>query len=71
VYSDIKNDFPSSTIDSLVIIGGDLIIDSDVLEPMIQKNPKGIIVLKNDAGIGGNIIVTNVVKKIESSIFTE
>ncbi len=71
IYSDIKNDFPSSTIDSLIIIGGDLIVDGDILEPIVHKNPKGIIILKNDAGIGGNVIVTNVVKKVESSIFTE
>ncbi len=27
----IKTDFPSSTVDSLIIIGGDLIIDEDIL----------------------------------------
>jgi hypothetical protein len=72
-YSAIRTStsFPSDTIDSLIVIGGDLIIDADVLEPVVRKNPKGIIVLKNEAGVGGNIIVTNAVKKIESSIFTE
>ncbi len=73
VYSTIRasTSFPNDSIDSLIIIGGDLIIDSNVLEPVVKKNPKGIIVLKNEAGVGGNIIVTNSVKIIESSIFTE
>jgi membrane protein implicated in regulation of membrane protease activity len=33
--------------------------------------PKGIIVLKNDTGKGGNIVVQKTVKKIDSSIFAE
>jgi hypothetical protein len=70
-YSSIPTSFPSDSVDSLIIVGGDLIIDMDILEPLVKKNPKGIIVLKNDAGVGGNIIVTGSVKKIESSVFTE
>ena len=70
-YSTIPTSFPTDSIDSLIVIGGDLIIDRDIYEPVVKKNPKGIIVLKNEAWAGGNIIVTNAVKKIESSIFTE
>jgi hypothetical protein len=70
-YSDIKNDFPTDTIDSLIIIGWDLMIDKDILEPLIKKNSKWIIVIKNEAGDGGNIYISDSVKNIESSIFTE
>ncbi len=62
-------EFPTSNTDSLILIGGDLIIDADIINTYTKA--KGIIVLKNEAWVGGNIIVTNTVKKIESSIFTE
>lgn len=68
-YSDIHWNFHLSTIQSLIIVGGDLIIDWDILNTWTL--PKGIIVIKNDKWIGGNIIITNTVKNIESSIFTE
>ena len=67
-YSSIKFDFPTTSVDSLIIIGGDIIIDADIL-PSLQA--KGIIVLKNDKWVGGNIIVTKAVKTIESSLFAE
>lgn len=60
--------FPSSA-DSLIIIGGDLIIDTDIINS--SNLPKGIIVLKNEAWVGGNIIIRKDVKKIYSSIFAE
>lgn len=68
-YTDIDSDFPSVSVDSIIVIGGDIIIDSDIINT--TPKPKGIIVLKNAAGLGGNIVITNNVKKIESSIFTE
>ena len=70
-YSDISSDFPSASVDSVIVVGGDIIIDTDIINNSIPSKPKGIIVLKNDSGLGGNIIVNNNVKKIESSIFTE
>ncbi len=70
VYSNISTTFPSSSVDSLIIIWGDLIIDRDILDTTWSL-PKGIIILKNEDWIGGNIIVQNTVKKIESSIFTQ
>lgn len=69
-YSDIQLDFPTNSIDSLVIIGGDLIIDRDMMNTAMIK-PKGIIVMKDGVGKGGNIIVQRSVKKIQASIFTE
>jgi hypothetical protein len=69
VYSGIKNDFPSNTVDSLIIIGGDLIVDGDINNS--TNIPKGIIVMKDTAGSGGNIVVQGSVKKIQASIFTE
>jgi hypothetical protein len=64
-YND-PSDLPSS-MDTLVIVGGDLIIDIDIL----STRPRGIIVLKNSKWLGGNIIITKNVKKIESSIIIE
>jgi hypothetical protein len=68
-YTDIVSDFPSGSVDSIIVIGGDIIIGTGVINN--TSKPKGIIVLKNAAGLGGNIVITNNVKKIESSIFTE
>jgi hypothetical protein len=45
-YSDIRLDFPTSSVDSVIIVGGDLIIDADMLNG--GSLPKGVIVLKND-----------------------
>lgn len=61
--------FPSSTIDSLIIVGANLVIDRDLFNATTR--PKGIIVLKNDRGLGGNIIVNGSVKNIQSSLFSE
>jgi hypothetical protein len=69
-YSDIQLDFPSSSIDSLIIIGGDLIIDTD-LKSTDTIHPKGIIVMKDESGKGGNVVVQENVKKIQASIFAE
>jgi hypothetical protein len=69
-YSDIQFDFPTDSIDSLVIIGGDLIIDQDVMSTNMIK-PKWIIVMKNEVWKGGNIMVQKNTKKIQASIFTE
>lgn len=45
-YSDIKLDFPTTSVDSVIIVGGDFIIDIDMLN--MSSIPKGVIVLKND-----------------------
>lgn len=63
--------YPSNSVDSLVIIGWDILIDTDIIEPVWGKNPKGIIALKNDNWVGGNIYISPDVKVIESSIFAE
>lgn len=63
---------PTPTVQSLIIIGYDLIIDADIINTdIIAKKPKGIIVLKNKNGKGGNIIITNAVKNIQSSLVAE
>jgi hypothetical protein len=67
-YSDLALDFPGNT-DSLIIIWGDLIINNDIWNT--SSKPKGIIVIKNEAGDGGNIYISGSVKRIQSSIFTE
>lgn len=67
-YSAIDTTFPSNT-DSLILIWGDLIIDRDILNT--SSKPKGIIVIKNEAGDGGNVYISGSVTRIQSSIFTE
>lgn len=42
----IVSDFPTNSVDSLIIIGGDLIIDANMINA--SNKAKGIIVLKND-----------------------
>lgn len=69
-YSDVQLDFPTNNVDSLIIIGGNLIIDRDIISTTMIK-PKGIMVMKDEIGRGGNIIVQRSVKKIQASLFTE
>lgn len=69
--SSIDTSFPTSTIDSLILIWWDIVIDEDLKEPLLKKYPKGVIVLKNEKGVGGNIYITPAVKVIESSLFAE
>jgi hypothetical protein len=46
-YSNIPTIFPTPGTDSLILIGGDLIIDADIINTYAKA--KGIIVLKNEA----------------------
>lgn len=56
-------------IRSLIVVGWDLYIDQNFLSN--QNNPKWIIVLKNDSGIGGNVYIDGSVQRIDATIFTE
>lgn len=68
-YSDIKLDYTNSTLSSVIIVGGDMLIDEDILNS--TSNAKWVILLKNAAGIGGNVFIKDSVKNIQSSIFSE
>lgn len=73
-YSDVSSfpsSFPSSSVDSLILIWWDIVIDNNIIEPLIKKYPKGIVVLKNEKWIGWNIYISPDVKVIESSLFAE
>ena len=58
-------------IKSLMIIWGDLIIDSDIERDPSVDNPRTIIVLKDDSGSGGNVYINGNVKNIYTSIIAE
>ena len=45
-YNNIHNSFESPNINSLIIIGGDLIIDADVIQTIGKT--RGILVLQNE-----------------------
>lgn len=66
----LESQFESSSIQSLIIIWGDLYIHSDITGGSTTL-PKGIIVLKNDAGKGGSIYINQNVKQLKTSIFAE
>lgn len=68
-YSSIKSIYTLATTRSLVIVGGDLYIDEDILNSTWYS--KWIIVLKNENNIGGNIYVHRDVKHIQATIFAE
>lgn len=55
-------------IRSLIVVGGDLYINKDFIG---TNTPKGIIVLKNENGVGGNVYVDEDVTNISASIFAE
>lgn len=69
--SSIASQFPSSSIDSLILVWWDILIGTGIYESYPKKYPKGIIVLKNEKGVGWNIYIAPDVKIIESSLFAE
>lgn len=68
-YSDIKLDYMNSSLSSVIIVGGDMFIDEDILNS--TSNAKWVILLKNATGVGGNVFIKDSVKHIQSSIFSE
>lgn len=68
-YSDIKNSFDFDLSRSLIVIGADVYIDTDVIN--ILSQPRAIIAIKNDKGEWWNIYIDGSVKKIESILFSE
>ncbi len=68
-YSDIKNSFDFDLSRSLIVIGADVYIDTDVIN--ILSQPRAIIAIKNDKGEWWNIYINGSVKKIESILFSE
>ncbi len=55
---------------SLIVVGGDIYIDTGVVLPANTPS-HAIIALKNDAGIGGNIYIRGDVTKVQSSLLSE
>jgi hypothetical protein len=67
-YSSIKSSFPTFSVDSIIVIGGDIIIDDDITT---VNTAKWMIALKNSQDIGWNIVITKNVKIIKSSMIAE
>ncbi len=70
VYSTIAPTVASSDTKSIITVGADIYIDTDVL---FTSNliPRAIIALKNESGAGGNIYIKGDVRKIRASLFIE
>ncbi len=54
---------------SLIVVGNDLIINTNIINS--SNPPKGIIVLRDNDGKGGNIYVSSWVTRIDAVIFAE
>ena len=68
-YSDVENKMYFDRSRSLIVIGADIYIDTDVAKPIGQS--RAIIALKNEKGEWGNIYIDGAVKTIESVLFAE
>ena len=49
-YSDIMTTFDNDLARSLIVIGADIYIDTDVTMPSLLLQPRALIALKNDRG---------------------
>lgn len=49
-YSDIKTSFDNDLSRSLIVIGADIYIDTDVISPALLLQSRAIIALKNEKG---------------------
>ena len=72
-YSTMQVAFDNTTdkVRSLIVIGADIYIDADVMNPPWLPESRTIISLKNDNGDGWNIYIWWTVKKIEASLVAE
>lgn len=70
-YSLIKNSMQTDKIRSLISIGADIYIDSDVVDVPRLDRSRVIIALKNDSWQWWNIYIKGTVKNIESSLIAE
>lgn len=55
-------------IRSIIVVGGDVVIDNDIAE---STKPKAIVVMENSYNVGGNIYITESVSKIHASLIAE
>ncbi len=60
----------TTPIHSVIVIGADVYID-DSVAPQNDGKPRAIIALKNDAWVGGNIIIQGWVTRIKSTLIAE
>lgn len=57
---------------SVIVIGGDIILDQTDINALNWTNENiGLIALKDESGSGGNIIITNNVKRIYAYLYAE
>jgi hypothetical protein len=70
-YSTVSLTFDNDLSRSLIVIGADIYIDTDVITPSLLNKSRAIIALKNEKWEWGNIWIKWSVKKIESVLFSE
>ncbi len=68
-YSTIRDRFAQSPMQSIIVMGGDVYIDEDVLP--VDSAPRAIIALRDSSGNYGNIYINGNVKNIKSSLVAE
>lgn len=56
---------------SIIIVGGNLRIDNDIEKHPQVNTSRAVIVMKNDAGQGGNIYIKDNVKNIYTTLIAE
>lgn len=71
-YSTVKNRFDATTDTprSLIVIGGDIYIDTGVVL-WSWVPPRAIVALKNDAGKGWNIYIHGMVTRVHASLIAD
>lgn len=69
-YNDVANNFDNANVRTLVVIWGDIYIDTGVILPN-NALPHAIIALKNLNWIGWNIYINSTVTKIQSTLMAE
>ncbi len=72
-YSTIQTAFDSSmdNTKSLIVIGGDIYIDTDVTTPAYVNYPRAFIALRNELWQWGNIYIKWSVKNVQASLVAE
>lgn len=69
-YSEVLKHTLNEKITSVIILGGNFLIDEDIVRDR-QDLPLAFIVLRNEQGQWGNIIISKKVKKIYASLISD
>lgn len=60
-----------ATKDSIIVVGWDVFLDQEYIGDISSTHPRSLIVLKDKNGNGGNVIISEKVKRIYALIYAE